>query len=298
MLYQDTLAGRARLLGYHLNGLNKDARLYIMARNTESRPLEVRTERIGETAPTRIESLLGQVTLLEYFSSTGGSTLSLAPGQAAAIYASPVLRAGTGVNVMQDISSSGRVEFTFVMLENNLTPSQDVIQRLPYLPMDRNHVRGTFPNAVRRLKVNLTQLPTRINIGDGREDPTMIGVDAITKQTVRLSGNYGILYDLEVNGAANTAVIVAQTEHQLDTDLYYGRKEYSDDLNDDEQFGQTSTQSLTGTGPSQRTNITNDAKFDSANVSQQQSGFTLNFAPNAVLAASSDDVCCGTKPNK
>lgn len=103
---------------------------------------------------------------------------------------------------------------------------------------------------------------------------------------------------LNVAGAANTAVIVAQTEHQLDTDLYYGRKEYSDDLNDDEQFGQTSTQSLTGTGPSQRTNITNDAKFDSANVSQQQSGFTLNFAPNAVLSASSDDVCCGTKPNK
>ncbi|MFR8376475.1 MAG: hypothetical protein ACLVBG_05785, partial [Bifidobacterium catenulatum] len=31
---------------------------------------------------------------------------------------------------------------------------------------------------------------------------------------------------------AITAVIVAQTEHQLDTDLYYGRKEYSDDLND------------------------------------------------------------------
>lgn len=100
------------------------------------------------------------------------------------------------------------------------------------------------------------------------------------------------------SGAANTAVIVAQTEHQLDTDLYYGRKEYSDDLNDGEQFRQTSTQALTGTGPSQRTNITNDAKFDSANVSQQQSGFTLNFAPNAVLSASGDDACCGTKPNK
>lgn len=103
---------------------------------------------------------------------------------------------------------------------------------------------------------------------------------------------------LNVAGAANTAVIVAQTEHQPDTDLYYGRKEYSDDLNDGEQFRQTSTQALTGTGPSQRTNITNDAKFDSANVSQQQSGFTLNFAPNAVLSASRDDACCGTKPNK
>ncbi len=103
---------------------------------------------------------------------------------------------------------------------------------------------------------------------------------------------------LNVAGAANTAVIVAQTEHQLDADLYYGRKEYSDDLNDGERFRQTATQALTGTELSQRANITNDAKADSANVSQQQSGFTLNFAPNAVLSASGDDACCGTKPNK
>ena len=103
---------------------------------------------------------------------------------------------------------------------------------------------------------------------------------------------------LNVAGAANTAVIVAQTEHQLDADLYYGRKEYSDDFNDGERFRQTAMQALTGTEPSQRANITNDAKSDSANVSQQQSGFTLHFAPNAVLSASGDDACCGTKPNK
>lgn len=103
---------------------------------------------------------------------------------------------------------------------------------------------------------------------------------------------------LNVAGAANTAVIVAQTEHQLDADLYYGRKEYSDDLNDGERFRQTATQALTGTEPSQRANITNDAKSDSANVSHQQSGFALNFAPNAMFSASGDDACCGTKPNK
>lgn len=41
-----------------------------------------------------------------------------------------------------------------------------------------------------------------------------------------------------------------------------------------------------------------DAKSDSANVSHQQSGFALNFAPNAMFSASGDDACCGTKPNK
>ncbi len=206
ILYQDTLAGRARLLAYHLNGLNKTARLYIMARNLESRPVDLRTERLGETAPTRVESVLGQVTLLEYFSSSGGSTLTLVPGQTAAVYASPQLMGGTGVNLMQDITASGRVELTFLMLESSLPPSQEVIQSLPYLAMDKSHVRGTFPNAVRRLKVDLAKLPTRVVIGDGREDPAITGTDAITKQQVRLNGNYGVLYDLEINGTSNTAV--------------------------------------------------------------------------------------------
>ena len=55
---------------------------------------------------------------------------------------------------------------------------------------------------------------------------------------------------------------------------------------------------VAGTEPSQRANITNDAKSDSANVSHQQSGFALNSAPNAMFSASGNDACCGTKPNK
>lgn len=209
ILYQDSVTGRARLLGYHLNGLGRAARLYVIARNLESRPVEVRSERLGETAPTRIESILGQVTLLEYFASTGGTTLTLSPGQSAAVYASPTLGVGSGVNVMQDLSSSGKVELTYVMLEDSLPPTPQVIQQLPYLRPDGRHVRGTFPDAVRTLRVTLGALPTRLIIGDGRVDPAVTGTDALTGQTVRLSGNYGVLYDLEVNGAAGTAVALS-----------------------------------------------------------------------------------------
>lgn len=206
VLYQDSLAGRARLLAYHLNALNKPARLYVLARNLEPRPVEVRTERSGETAPTRIEGLLGQVTLLDYFASTGGTVLSLAPGQSAAVYASPTLTPGSGVNMMQDLTASGRVELTFLMLEEGLPPTAQVAQQLPYLPMDGKHQRGTFPNAVRSLRVNLGSLPARLVIGDGQLDPAITGVDKLTGTPQRLVGNYGVLYDLEVTGAAGTAV--------------------------------------------------------------------------------------------
>ncbi|WP_272976286.1 copper amine oxidase N-terminal domain-containing protein [Deinococcus geothermalis] len=209
ILYQDSLAGRARLLAYHLNALGRPARLYILARNLEGRPVEVRTERLGETAPTRIEGLLGQVTLLDYFASTGGHVLTLAPGQSAAVYASPTLNAGSGVNVMQDLITSGRVELTFVMLEDSLPPTAQVVQQIPYLPPDDRHQRGTFPNAVRPLRVNLTTLPARLVIGDGQVDPALTGTDVLTGRPQRLLGNYGVLYDLEVNGAAGTAVALS-----------------------------------------------------------------------------------------
>lgn len=206
VLYQDSLSGRARLLAYHLNALGKPARLYILARNLEAGPVEVRTERLGETAPTRIEGLLGQVTLLDYFASTGGNVLNLAPGQSAAVYASPTLNPGSGVNVLQDLTASGRVELTFVMLEEALPPTAQVVQQIPYLQHDGKHQRGTFPGAVRSLRVNLSALPARLVIGDGRLDPALEGIDRLTGLPQRLLGNYGVLYNLEVYGAAGTAV--------------------------------------------------------------------------------------------
>ncbi|WP_309573168.1 stalk domain-containing protein [Deinococcus sp.] len=209
VLYQDTISGRARVLAYHLNGLGKPARLYVLARNLDDHPVSIHTTRVGETAPTRIEGTLGQVTLMEYFASTGGPTLSLAPGQTAAVYASPTLNAGSGVNVMQDLEAGGRVELTVLMLEDTLPPTAQVAQQLPYLKPDDRHVRGTFPDAVRHLRVTLGALPTRITIGDGQLDPALNGTDALTGQPVKLSGNYGVLYDLQVDGAAGSAVALS-----------------------------------------------------------------------------------------
>ncbi|SEJ45115.1 hypothetical protein SAMN04488058_10890 [Deinococcus reticulitermitis] len=209
VLYRDTVLGRARLLAYHLNALGRPARLYVLARNVDTRPVEVRTERLGETAPTRIEGQLGQVTLLEYFASSARQTLTLAPGDLAAVYASPTLSVGSGVNVLQDVLTTGRVELTFVMLEDGLPPTLPVLQSLPELPLDGRHQRGTFPGAVRALRVNLTRLPARLVIGDGQLDPALTGVDRLTGQPMRLLGNYGLLYDLEVTGAAGTAVALS-----------------------------------------------------------------------------------------
>ncbi len=209
ILYQDSLSGQARLLAYHTNTLPGPARLYVVARNLESRPVEVRTTRQGETAPTRIEGLLGQVTLLEYFASSGSQSVTVQPGESVAIYASPTLSSGSGVNMMQDVTASGRVELTFAMLEASLPPSAQVLQQIPFLQPDGRHQRGTFPNAVRVIRANLSQLPARLVIGDGLVDPALAGMDVLTNQPQQLIGNYGLLYDIEVQGVGGTAVALS-----------------------------------------------------------------------------------------
>ena len=216
LLYQDNVAGRVRVLAYHLNALGKPARLYLVARNLEPRAVTIATERLGETAPTRLESVLGQVTLLDYFSGehTSGASgtapnLTLRPGESVALYASPTLGPGSGVNVLQDLNTSGRVELSVAMLEDGLPPSAQVLQQLPYLQPDGKHQRGTFPNAVKVIRVRLGTLPARLAIGDGQIDPAVQGMDVLTGQPQRLNGNYGVLYDIQVSGAGGVAVALS-----------------------------------------------------------------------------------------
>ncbi|RTR25934.1 copper amine oxidase N-terminal domain-containing protein [Deinococcus radiophilus] len=209
VLYQDQVSGEARLLGYHVNDLGRPARMYIMIRNLESRPVSVALNRQGETAPSRIEGILGQVTLMDYFSSPARSTVNLAPGQVSALYASPTLNPGHGVSILQDLQSSGRVVVSFVMAEASLPMNDATLRSLPYLPLDGRHQRGTFQGADRPMTAQLGQLPARVVIGDGQHDPVLTGRDTVTGAGQRLAGNYGVLYDMEFTGASGTAIALS-----------------------------------------------------------------------------------------
>ena len=56
--------------------------------------------------------------------------------QSAAAYASPTLGPGSGVNVLQDLTTSGRVELTFVILEDNLPVEAHIVWIGNGLPVD------------------------------------------------------------------------------------------------------------------------------------------------------------------
>ncbi|MDR6218726.1 hypothetical protein [Deinococcus soli (ex Cha et al. 2016)] len=205
VLYRDTLdSGPARLMAYHLNKTARPARLFILARPAAGQTSAAQVIRSGAAAPTRLEGTLGQVSVLDFLSSPPGAAYTLTGSAPVALYASPVLQPGQGAKVLMDVQTTGATEYSVVLLEDGAPLTADTLSALPVLPPDAQHVRGTFPGAVRRVNVQLSALPARVTLGDGQRDPALTGVDATTGREQRLGGNYGVQYDLRVENAAGT----------------------------------------------------------------------------------------------
>lgn len=226
VLYRDQVSGRVRVVAYHLNRTPRSARLYVLARATTPAGGSVTVRRDGSAAPTRLESVLGQASVLDFLASSAGVRHTLGAGGLTLLYASPALQPGQGAKVLQDLEFSGSAEITTVLLEEGTLPSAATLAGLPVLPPDANHQRGTFPEAVRSLQVNLGALPARLMLGDGVQDPTLVGVDATTGTPQRLMGNYGLQYDLTVQASSSAVAAfvprggpyrgAAVTEHRGD----------------------------------------------------------------------------------
>ncbi|MER3552882.1 MAG: copper amine oxidase [Meiothermus sp.] len=208
VVYADGVSGPARLLAYHVNTMSVPARLLVLATNGETDPATVQLQRLGETSASRVVAVLGQASLMDFLRSDSKEQLSLQPGQTVMLYASSPLAPGQGLNLMADLVTSGKLNLTLAMIEDSLLPANPssenlaaLLGGLPNLEPDGIHVRGTFPNAVRNLRVRLNGTAGRLPLGDGVQDPYIRGVDALTGTVNVLKGNYGVTYRITLEGA-------------------------------------------------------------------------------------------------
>lgn len=200
LLYRDTLTGQARVLAYHENGLGRDARLLVLARNPGHAPLVLTTEKRGSALTPNPDPVIGQQTLLRYFASAPLAPRTVEAGAQVTLFDFGVLKANVVASVMLDLSASAPVELSVVLLGENERRAGANVQTLPALPRDANHQRGTFPGANRALKVALGELPARLVLGGGSDVP-LRGTDVLSGAPQVLLGNFGVLYDLEFTDA-------------------------------------------------------------------------------------------------
>lgn len=209
LLYRDAVEGPFRVVAYHLNAKATPGRLMTVVKNVDVKPALVKLDRTGETAPARVEGVLGQVTLMDYFASRPGTQLSLAPGESAILYLSPTIVPQSGVSLMADGTTDARLEVSLVF-SGELGPAPEALLALPALAPDSNHVRGTFPQAIRRFALDLGgTLPAKAIVGDPGQDPAAAGKDVLTPADVQLKGNYGVTYDVTLRNAAGVALAIS-----------------------------------------------------------------------------------------
>ncbi len=208
ILYQDTINGDCRVLGYHSNGSPGPMRLLIIGTNLGTEPSLVQVNRLGETSATGMIALLGRISLMDFLLAPAQGKITVESSDSVVLYASSLMQPGHALNLMADISSTQDLSITVAMVEEGLLPTLNnerdisaLIQMLPTAERESFHQRGTFPGAIRTINAKFVGDVGRIAIGDGVIDPKMEGIDALTGDPQKLAGNYGVTYKINVEGS-------------------------------------------------------------------------------------------------
>jgi hypothetical protein len=210
ILYQDTINGKARLYADHLNGTKDKIRFTIQVRNLSDQPITLRTTNKGEVTPSVYANLIGHAASVDFLlhDPVAAAPLVIPAGQTAVYVQLPDLYPDQGINLLYDVETDGQLQVAFVA---------SLASALPINPFDTykalefdGHVRGTFPSADKRWDVDLTSFnePSRLTIGDGKEDTYVRGYDTQRQMEVVDMGNYGTIYTIHSDKPRKMAVML------------------------------------------------------------------------------------------
>lgn len=213
ILYQDKVNGKARLYADHVNGMADKLQYVIIARNTNpTKPVSIKTTNKGEVYPSIYANLIGHEASVDFLlhDPIFDNGMTIPPGQALAYVRMPDFYPQQGVNVFYDVETDGEVEFSFVAMNPSApTPTADSLNS--YKPLDfAGNVRGSFSVSDVSWDVDLKDLnqPSRLIIGDGKDDLFVKGYDTQRKQEVHNEGNYGVVYKIHLNKPPKMAVLI------------------------------------------------------------------------------------------
>lgn len=214
ILYQDTIKGEGRILYHHKNTATDGVdtrRLVIVIENTTTTPVTVVKRGQGTKGPVSDVLYVGQQALQDYFMKDYEQQFVLKPAQKKYIYDTKNRRFSNGdtVSGILDMYCSDTVKVTIAMVGKN-TKITD-INKLPFLPKDGIHTRGSFENADRYYEFSVDKTgPVKLLLGLSKDEKEkwLEGYDVLTGEKVVNKGNYGMLYKLRITPEETTGVLI------------------------------------------------------------------------------------------
>ncbi|WP_070000285.1 hypothetical protein [Cellulosilyticum sp. I15G10I2] len=209
ILYKDTVSGQGRLLVHHQNAINVNKKLIIIATTHEDRDIKLSIANQSIKGPHKDILGMGQAALRDYFKGTSKKEYVIKAGQMVCIYDSALQKDWKKEDVISgllDFESDGAVTFTVAALDYN--SSLDNLSKLGVLKKDQ-HIRGTFDITERYYTIDATHIsnPSKLVIGSQKEE-WVTGKDALTGETVKNMGNYGVSVFVEIKNHEDMGIIL------------------------------------------------------------------------------------------
>lgn len=209
VLYRDIVDGKSRLYAHHVNMSGKKLTFQIYARAASDKAVTLKTTNKGEVWPSIYANLIGSEATVDFLMDNSvQEEIVIRPGGTYTYVNMPTFLPGQGANVIYDIESDGPVEIIFAAQDTDggFVP-EDQLKPL-YSP---DHIRGTYPYANASWNLDLKRTmdqPVKLPIGNGKSDPFMDGIDAMTGQVRQNFGNWGMRYDIHIKNPPKMALMI------------------------------------------------------------------------------------------
>ncbi|ERN52052.1 stalk domain-containing protein [Alkalihalophilus marmarensis] len=217
--YKDELEGPVRFMIHKQNAKDKPVNLYLVARNNQRQPAQVKVNHFGMAGPHIYVEQTGKSAVTNYLRDVSDpkhkAVLDIPAGQmqiVAPILNSRAVPKGQTITAYVDTESNIPVEYEVIVLDQD----HDLMQHYTYLKRvdaarDGIHIRGTFEKGNRTLHVSepVGYERNRMVLTDGVKDHYIQGIDAMTNSVERNLGNFGVSYEVKLDKVApHTAIIV------------------------------------------------------------------------------------------
>ncbi|MFC5651592.1 stalk domain-containing protein [Paenibacillus solisilvae] len=213
--YTAQITGQVRFMIHNLNHIGYPVKIYLLATNHNSTPVNVSTSSFGMGGPDPYVVNTGKLSTIRYLNSLAADPSpkwkTIRPGKTEIIMddiSKVALKQNDVLSAYGDVFSDQDLNYSIVVVAAGKNP----VAALPSLSvMERKdvHVRGTFNNANRTIEMNdtLGVEPQRITLGDRTMDTYLDGIDETSGQLELNLGNFGVLYRLKLPHVAPHTLI-------------------------------------------------------------------------------------------
>lgn len=215
IVYRETASGDMRFMVHHVNNLDKDVKMYVVATNINSTPVTLRTDYLGFAGPSPIATAAGKRSVQNYFQSmldgSKQSSVTLEPGEQKVVMTelnAVRMKPGHVISLYSDVYSDLPIQFDVIMIDDKSDPLE-VLDQLPILDRDGVHNRGTYRDSTRVISYSdlIGRQPERLSLGDNADDPNLEGIDPMVGDVTHNTGNFGVLYKITLDRVAPNVLI-------------------------------------------------------------------------------------------